>query len=187
MRIFAVLSLLASLVAANNSTYGATTCVCTTAPCPVSGSNSLKVGGGVTATYHYATHNGHAVVTSASVTITKSDLDKGSDTTQCTQDYSRTLDDDGVQDCDAGHILAHRLGGPGNQPINIFPQDLSINRGAYAQYEDSINTCVYAGDHAALSWTFSYASTSHTKPNKVVYTATYTGGHCASTTQSFTN
>jgi hypothetical protein len=27
-----------------------------------------------------------------------------------------------VKDCDAGHILAHRLGGPGNQPINIFPQ-----------------------------------------------------------------
>lgn len=39
-----------------------------------------------------------------------------------TQNYSRSLDDDGVQDCDAGHILAHRLGGPGNQPINIFPQ-----------------------------------------------------------------
>ncbi len=34
------------------------------------------------------------------------------------------LDDDGVKDCDAGHILAHRLGGPGNQPINIFPQVL---------------------------------------------------------------
>lgn len=56
------------------------------------------------------------------MTITKNDLDKGSDTTDCTQKYSRMLDDDGVQDCDAGHILAHRLGGPGNQPINIFPQ-----------------------------------------------------------------
>jgi hypothetical protein len=36
------------------------------------------------------------------------------------------LDDDGVKDCDAGHILANRLGGPGNQPINIFPQ-VSMN------------------------------------------------------------
>ncbi len=49
-------------------------------------------------------------------------MDTGSDTTSCTQSYSRMLDDDGVQDCDAGHILAHRLGGPGNQPLNIFPQ-----------------------------------------------------------------
>lgn len=62
------------------------------------------------------------MVKSASVTITKANLDKGTDTTSCTQDYSRSLDDDGVKDCDAGHILAHRLGGPGNQPINIFPQ-----------------------------------------------------------------
>lgn len=61
-------------------------------------------------------------MSSASVTISMADLDKGSETTSCTQSYSRTLDDDGVQDCDAGHILAHRLGGPGNQPINIFPQ-----------------------------------------------------------------
>lgn len=54
---------------------------------------------------------GIAVVTSASVTITKSNLDKGTDTTSCTQTYSRNLDDDGVKDCDAGHILANRLGG----------------------------------------------------------------------------
>lgn len=79
-------------------------------------------GGGGTGKYTYATHNGVPVVTSVSATITKSDLDTGSDTTSCTQSYSRTLDDDGVVDCDAGHILAHRLGGPGNQPINIFPQ-----------------------------------------------------------------
>ena len=51
----------------------------------------------------------------------------GTDTTTCTQNYSRSLDDDGVQDCDAGHILAHRLGGPGNQPINIFPQVLNYD------------------------------------------------------------
>jgi hypothetical protein len=78
--------------------------------------------GGETGTYIYAIHNGVPVVTSASVTVTKSNLDKGTDTTSCTQDYSRSLDDDGVQDCDAGHILANRLGGSGNQPINIFPQ-----------------------------------------------------------------
>jgi hypothetical protein len=70
----------------------------------------------------YESHNGVPVVISASTTVLKSNLDKGTDTTSCTQDYSRSLDDDGVQDCDAGHILANRLGGSGNQPINIFPQ-----------------------------------------------------------------
>ena len=78
--------------------------------------------GGATATFQYVLHNDIPVVSSASVTIVKSNLDKGTDTTSCTQDYARSLDDDGVQDCDAGHILANRLGGSGNQPINIFPQ-----------------------------------------------------------------
>jgi len=105
---------------------------------PVAGNNYLTEGGGGTGTYMYTSHGGIPVVTSASVTITKANLDKGSDTTSCTQDYSRSLDDDGVKDCDAGHILAHRLGGPGNQPINIFPQDLSVNRGSWAQFEGVI-------------------------------------------------
>lgn len=187
--------LAASLLAASANAYLNTTltsgsdstCVCTTVPCPVSGTNTLEVGGGSIGTYHYSMHNGHAVVTSVSMTITPNDLNKGSETTSCTQEYSRTLDDDGVQDCDAGHILAHRLGGPGNQPINIFPQDLSINRGSYAQYEDQINTCVSGGQNAALSWTFTYESTEHTKPYKVKYSAAYTSGACADSTETFDN
>jgi hypothetical protein len=147
------------------------------------------IGGGATGTYDYVTHNGFAVVSSASVTITLASLNQGSDTTSCTQSYSRTLDDDGTQDCDAGHILANRLGGPGNQPINIFPQNLSVNRGSYAQYEDSIYQCISAkgATSAALKWSFSYPSPSNTKPNSVTYAATYTGGSCSSTTETFTN
>lgn len=82
----AVLS--AVLVSASN-----TTCVCTTVPCPVSGANHLDENGGGTGTYNYSMHNGYAVVTSAKVTITKANLDMGSDTTSCTQSYSRMLDD----------------------------------------------------------------------------------------------
>ena len=33
------------------------------------------------------------------------------------------------QNCDAGHILAHRLGGPGVQPTNIFPQVREFRQG----------------------------------------------------------
>jgi hypothetical protein len=175
--------LLISSAAASNST-----CVCTTVPCPVEGTNYLTEGGGSTGTYHYSLHNGHEVVTSASVTITKANLDQGSDTTSCTQDYSRSLDDDGTADCDAGHILAHRLGGPGNQPINIFPQSANVNRGIYAQFENSIYDCIVGGaSSASLSWTFTYASTSHTKPDSVTYKATFSGGSCANLSQVFSN
>lgn len=147
----------------------------------------IFLGGGSKGTYNYVNHNGIAVVSSASVTIYPTDLDKGSDTTSCTQSYSRSLDDDGVQDCDAGHILAHRLGGPGNQPINIFPQDLSVNRGAYAQFEDKIYDCVATATSGSLSWSFTYASTSNTKPTGVEYKATFSGGSCSTLSQSFTN
>lgn len=167
---------------------GSSTCVCTTVPCPVTGHNPLTYGGGGVGNYYYTQHGSWPVVTSAQATITNKDLDKGTDTTSCTQEYSRDLDDDGVKDCDAGHILANRLGGPGNQPINIFPQDLSINRGSYAQYEGSIYDCIKGGASSAyLEWTFTYQTTSNTKPIKVAYKAIFTGGSCGSFSQTFTN
>ncbi len=149
----------------------------------------MVLGGGSTGTYNYVDHNGTPVVSTASVTITKDNLDMGSDTTSCTQTYSRNLDDDGIQDCDAGHILAHRLGGPGNQPINIFPQDLSINRGAYAQYEGLIYDCIATNgaSSAYLSWTFLYQSLTRTKADNVTYSAEFNGGNCANLKQTFSN
>jgi len=182
---------LSLILGQSNAQLNATSssCVCTTVPCPVSGTNYLTEGGGGTGTYYYSLHNNIPVVTSASVHITKNNMDKGSDTTSCTQSYARSLDDDGVKDCDAGHILAHRLGGPGNQPINIFPQDLSVNRGAYAQYEDSIYQCIVnkGATSADLSWSFTYSSNTRTKPIGVTYRVKYTGGTCVDTTKDFTN
>jgi hypothetical protein len=164
-------------------------CYCTTVPCPVSGVNYLTEGGGGNGTYYYLLHNNIPVVISAYVRISNKNMDRGTDTTTCTQNYARSLDDDGVQDCDAGHILAHRLGGPGNQPINIFPQDSSINRGAYAQYEDTIYNCLMDKEtiYADLSWSFTYSSTSKTKPNSVTYNVKYTGGYCSSISKTFNN
>jgi hypothetical protein len=186
MQLLVLLALFVSINGQYNTT--STTCFCTTVPCPVAGNNLLTYGGGGKGEYYYITHSGHAVVSSASATITLSDMDTGTDTTSCTQDYSRSLDDDGVQDCDAGHILANRLGGEGNQPINIFPQDLSVNRGAYAQFEDSIYHCITGGAKSgSLTWEFTYESTSNTKPNKVQYTASFSGGSCGTLSQTFTN
>ena len=172
------------------SEYNSTSsCYCTTVPCPIEGKNLLTIGGGTTGTYYYILHNNIPVISSATVRVSMTNMNKGTDTTTCTQNYARSLDDDGIQDCDAGHILANHLGGPGNQPINIFPQDLSVNRGSYSQYENSIYTCVTTKgvNYADLSWTFTYSSNSKTKPNNVKYDADYTGGSCSSTTQTFTN
>ena len=165
------------------------TCVCTTVPCPVEGVNYLNAGGGGHGEYYYKlTSDGTPVVSSAQVTLSSKDLDKGTDTTSCTQSYSRTLDDDGTQDCDAGHILANRLGGYGNQTINIFPQDLSVNRGSYAQFEGDIYDCIKSGaSQGDLTWDFSYADSSKTKPYEVYYTAKFSGGSCSTLSQIFPN
>jgi ribonuclease T2 len=171
-----------------NSIVTSSSCVCTTVPCPVNGYNYLTSGGGAIGKYYYSTHNGQPVVTSAYITITSASLDTGTDTTSCTQDYARMLDDDGVQNCDAGHILANRLGGLGNQPINIFPQDSSINRGTWAQFEDNIYDCIQEGATSAeLSWKFIYESTSHTKPYQVTYSVSYIGSSCSSISTTFNN
>jgi len=80
------------------------------------------------------------------------------------------------------------LGGPGNQPINIFPQDLSVNRGDYAQFEDHIYDCVQnGGSPAQLSWTFSYNNNSRTMPIYLYYTARFSGGSCDDITENFQN
>ena len=63
----------------------------------VAGKNYLTFGGGGTATYIYEAHGSYIVVMSATASITNADLNKGTDTTSCTQQYSRMLDDDGVQ------------------------------------------------------------------------------------------
>lgn len=138
--------------------------------------------------YIYNLHNNYEVVVSASGTITPDSLDNGSETTSCTQQYSRLLEDDGEQNCDAGHILANRLGGYGNIPTNIFPQDLSINRGTYAQFEGDIYDCVKNGAISGfLSWEFYYDSDKHTMPNSVKYVAKFDGGNCDTLTSLFPN
>lgn len=170
-------------------TSGSPSCVCTTVPCPVSGANTLHMGGGTAViTYQYIQHGDYDVVESASGDITVADLDHGTDTTSCTQKYARILDDDGIEDCDAGHILANRLGGYGNEPINIFPQAPSINRGAYAQFENNIYDCVQSGATSAhLHWLFTYGNSTATKPIQVEYTASFLGGKCTKMSSTFTN
>jgi hypothetical protein len=127
-------------------------------------------------------------VVSAFGTITPDSLDNGTGTTSCTQQYSRMLEDDGVENCDAGHILANRLGGYGNIPTNLFPQNSTINRGIYAQFEGEIYECMKSGAKIAhLSWVFYYENTKHTMPNSVNYVAKFDGGECTTLQSLFPN
>lgn len=166
-----------------------TTCVCTTVSCPVAGNNVLNEGGSTVITYRYTMHGNQPVVTSAEGTVPKNSLGHGTDTTSCTQSYSRMMDDDGKADCDAGHILANHLGGLGNEPTNIFPQDAAMNRGVYAQFEGKIYDCIASSgcESGYLTWKFTYADSTRTKPDKVHYTATFKGGDCDYLEEDFDN
>ena len=164
-------------------------CVCTTVDCPVGGSNKIIMGNGsAMVDYTYTTFSIYPLVSSATATITPDSLDHGSGTTSCTQSYSRMLEDDGAENCDAGHILANRLGGYGNTPINIFPQLASVNRGIYAQFEGDIYDCMKNGAITGyLSWDFFYETNNHTMPNSVKYAATFHGGSCETISSTFPN
>ena len=137
--------------------------------------------------YVYEYQNDQLVVTSASGTIYPESLNYGTETTSCTQKYSRMLEDDGNQNCDAGHILANHLGGYGNIPTNIFPQDLSINRGSYAHFENDIYECMMSGAKSGfLQWKFTN-KTNHTMPYQVDYQADFENGNCTHIQSQFSN
>lgn len=166
------------------------TCICTTVPCPHENVNTVIMGNGyATIEYIYHMHETYEVVVSASGIVEKGALDHGTETTSCTQKYSRTLEHDGKQNCDAGHILANRLGGYGNIPVNIFPQNASMNRGSYAQYEGLIYNCIEMGKGtASLSWEFLYETNTNTMPYGVIYKAVYDEqDYCNDTEEYFQN
>jgi len=163
-------------------------CVCTTVDCPKEGINRVIMGNGnAHIDYVYDYHDDQLVVASASGTIYPDSLNYGTETTSCTQKYSRMLEDDGNQNCDAGHILANHLGGYGNIPTNIFPQDLSINRGSYAHFENDIYECMMSGANSGyLQWKFTY-KTNHTMPYQVDYQADFENGNCTHIQSQFSN
>ena len=103
-------------------------------------------------------------------------LRAGNEPSSATEKYARALGShDGVSTDDAGHILANRLGGCGTCPINIFPQLPHLNRGAWRSFEADVYDCIHGSStKATLSWTFTYASTTKTRPSSMVYAASYT-------------
>jgi len=163
-------------------------CVCTTVPCPQVGENNIIMGkGGANITYYYEEHNNIPVVVKGAGIINQLSLHNGTDTTSCTRKYARMLEDDGADSCDAGHILANRLGGYGNEPLNIFPQNSTINQGVYNQFEGKIYDCMLNSTEGHLEWAFYYKSYNNTQPYKVSYYADFTDSPCSALYEEFDN
>jgi len=128
---------------------------------------------------------GTPLVSTAIAHVDLSDLDKGSTTTAATRAYARELGGPGYLD-DAGHILANRMGGSGKDPVNIFPQNPTVNRGIWRVFEGKIYTCISTYHLTAkLEWRFSYSDT--TRPISIVYRVSYSGTECDDDSQTFPN
>ena len=163
-------------------------CICTTVPCPEVGENNIIMGkGGANITYYYEEHNNIPVVVKGTGIINQLSLHNGTDTTSCTRKYARMLEDDGADLCDAGHILANRLGGYGNEPLNIFPQNSTINQGEYNQFEGKIYDCMLNSTEGYLQWAFYYKSYNNTQPYKVSYYADFKDSPCSELYEEFDN
>jgi hypothetical protein len=166
---------------------GQSTCICTTVPCPQEGINNIIMGNGhAKMEYNYILQNDIPVVSLANGILDPQSLDNGSETTTCTRKYARMLEDDGADNCDAGHILAHRLGGYGNEPLNIFPQNSTINQGSFNQFESKIYACMQNSTQGQLHWEF-YYSEKKTQPYKVIYSAYFENSYCEPLYKEFTN
>ena len=182
MRVFLSILFISALKALANE-Y----CVCTTVPCPVVGINKITMGNGnADMTYTYIQHGDYVVVSEAKGVLSKESTGKGSETTDCTRKYSRMLEDDGNSNCDAGHILANHLGGYGNEPLNIFPQNHHINSGVFAQFEGKIYDCMQEANVGNLSWIFTYMNSTSTQPISVEYSASFDKG-CSPLKELFDN
>jgi hypothetical protein len=98
---FLTVSIIISVVSILTVSSKTSSCICTTVQCPVIGINTLIMGnGGATIHYTYIQQNDVPVISSAEGIVTVDSLDNGSETTDCTQKYSRTLEDDGSNNCD---------------------------------------------------------------------------------------
>lgn len=164
------------LLNVNHNTFSTPMCGCETEPCPVPGNNHITFYSGFGDYDYILNANNVPVVVSAFVNITRNNLNTGTDTTECTKRYAKLMNDDPSLPVNAGHIFAKHMGGSGDKPINIFPQNPKINSGIYAQFESKIYDTLYNCDkdaYALLKWEFVYSNENKTRPDQVTYYATF--------------
>lgn len=111
-------------------------------------------------------HGSQGELRSVFAKIEKRHIKKGTDTNNASREYVRNL---GKQTDDAGHGIGKNLGGLGSiNSGNIFPQNLSINRGRFRQFETMIADEVKAGKTVFVRVVPKYAVGS-TRPFEVLY------------------
>jgi hypothetical protein len=77
---------------------------------------------------------------------------------------------------DAGHVIGKRFGGRANfnsSDGNIFPQDLSFNRGAMVSYDNEIARLHQSGCDVCVSIGLIYDSPNDLRPSAGLYTYLY--------------
>ncbi|HUO10233.1 MAG TPA: DNA/RNA non-specific endonuclease [Phycisphaerae bacterium] len=118
---------------------------------------------------------------SAFANIEPGDIGNGTPTTVAARDLAQSL---GNATDDAGHAIGNNLGGPGDADSgNIFPQDPSVNRGAYRQFEQQIAGRVQNGDQVYVRVVPQYTPGA-TRPSQIVYQVRING---VTTTRVFPN
>ncbi len=93
-------------------------------------------------------------------------IGKGTNTNSAARNLMRKL---GLITDDAGHGIGKNLGGPGGaKSKNLFPQNLSVNRGDFAQFEKKIAAEVLKGKNVFVRVVPKYANGS-TRPHEIFY------------------
>jgi len=106
------------------------------------------------------------------VDVAPADIGTGSATSQATRNFARAM---GLPNDDAGHVIARMLGGSGTNTNNIFPQNLSVNRGTFARWERVIRRDIQAQNQVAnLRVQFHYTAGA-TRPYQIDYEYTLLG------------
>ncbi len=117
-------------------------------------------------------HGPSGELTSAFAKIESGNIGQGTLTNASSREFARRL---GNATDDAGHAVGNNLGGLGGvRAGNIFPQAPSINRGAFAQFEQLIARRVLAGDEVFVRIVPLYRAGS-TRPFAILYQARING------------
>nr|WP_283248469.1 PrsW family glutamic-type intramembrane protease [Bacillus sp. FJAT-49711] len=125
--------------------------------------HEFTTAGGLT---YRTTHGSMGEIRSVFAKIEPRHLKTGTDTNRASRRYARSL---GKQTDDAGHAIGNNLGGLGTRfSGNIFPQNLSVNRGRFRQFEEMVAQEVQAGKTVFVRVVPKYSSGS-TRPYEVVY------------------
>lgn len=105
-------------------------------------------------------------ITTAKATVTSNDLGTGTNTNSSSRSYARDLGDSSD---DAGHMIGKQLGGSGGK-ANVFPQNVNLNRGQFAQFEGKVADLTAKTGKVEITITFRYDN-GGTRPTHIDYEA----------------